>query len=139
MSYGQLWTPEPWYYRNPLAVVLAFSGLYTPHGSTIRATYTVPAGRAVRLHGVATFIIRTAVAAPAGGAQTLFTAVGVGNLLSTDLVSTLNTINDRVQRELDSGAWFGAGRVLQFTTTDGSTGGSMIMTGSAHATEYDAI
>ena len=139
MSYGQLWTPEPFYYRNPLSVVLSFSGLYAPHGPTVRATYTVPAGRALRLHGVATYIIRVTAAGTPNGSAITFTAVGVGNVLVTDLFTTLNAINDRVQRELASEAWFGAGRVLQFTTNDNATGGTTVMTGQAHGTEYDAL
>jgi hypothetical protein len=138
VSYGQLWTPEPFYYRNPASIVLAFSILPAPHGVTVRATYTVPAGRALRLHGVAMSMTRTIPAAPSSVMQIIFEAVGVGTILQMEMW-TNNTIGDRIAREVAVEGWYGAGRVLRFTTSDSSTGGQMLFHGQAFGTEYDAL
>jgi hypothetical protein len=114
------------YGRNPdiKAIGGAFAGV-APHGPTIRATYTVPAGKRCVLTSLFTHIYRVTVAAPVG----LFRVWGLVNLSGSDLwicgvTSISNTVGFIGQSINPSTLWLDTGDIIAFYTSDVGTGGT---------------
>lgn len=131
----------PWYDRN--SVTYAFSGTAlnaAPHGTTSRATYTVPANRKAMLEFTTNYIQRVTAAAPNGtiGAfVNLLPATG-GGIFAMQNFLISNTVLQIVTENSEQQAVMIEGDYLSITDYDDSTGGTATIATSVKITEYDA-
>ena len=131
----------PWYDRN--SVTYAFSGTAlnaAPHGTTIRATYTVPANRKAMMEFTTNYIQRITAAAPNGTIAafvTMLPATGGGiyamqNFLVSNTALQIVTENSEQQAVMVTGDYF------DISDYDDSTGGTATIATSVKITEFDA-
>lgn len=110
-----------------------------PHATTVRFTYTVPAGRFAELELLAVLLYRNAGAGVAGQWQGYiqYTPSGGAANVLLNLVSNLAAVDTNGHREWGGTMKMQAGDKLEAITFDLSTGGAAIYVLSAVATEYD--
>jgi len=139
---GHVASSRPDYFdRNPLAKDLGYSAAgIGPHGSTTRATYTVPAGKKAYLEVIAAHIRRQTAAAPVGLVRALFiyTPFGGSSWYPTLITLATNGVSDAAHGELSGLGLLAAGDLIRLLTEDLSTGGTVEYQGIIKAVEFDA-
>jgi hypothetical protein len=129
-----------WYDRTPLAVMNNYQQTVAPHVTTVRWSYTVPAGRKAYLETAHCSLLRAVVAAPANFAAVQQKYTPSGGSTGVYVISGINTNNVGDQFALQVGASFlgFAGDAFEGSTVDQSVGGTTIMRNFAKLTEFDA-
>ncbi len=136
VAYGQA---RPVYYdRNPLTNRISYvAGSVAPHGSTSRATYTVPTGRKAFVSLIQGELLRQTAAAPAGDAQFIVRDLtGGAHYLTQDILT--NGVGDKAQAVMGANMTMLAAEVIQILTGDGSIGGTFYYSITAQSVEFDA-
>lgn len=127
--------------RNPTDRGAYFVNAGTaPHGSTVRVTYTVPAGKKFFLSYIQSDYLRETAAAPVGLTE-IFALVVTPlpqNTVPFRIMSLDNNVGAVRSAILQPGLNASAGSVISITTSDASTGGTAKYSCSFHGIEYDA-
>lgn len=126
--------------RNPLGISYSFaSGSIAPHADTTRWTYTVPANRRFILNEAYAHLCRTALAGAAGAISVnILVNQGAGNIYVARLYDLNNYVGDTMQLVIPAGLVLLAGHYIYATTSDTSTGGTVLYTVTLTGFEYDA-
>jgi hypothetical protein len=126
----------PYYDRTPLAVTIFNTTTDTaPAGSTVRATYTVPTNRkAFVTHGTLQTIRVTAATTSARAEEYAVLAGLIAAIASIEN----NAVGTQASIGFGSGYVVLAGQVVQLTTNDGSTAGTLTFVGALGILEFDA-
>lgn len=132
--------PAPWD-RNPVnKTQFAANGAVAPHTTTVRWTYTVPAGKKAVLESLMMSVIRVTAAAPqvTAVAHLNYTPSGGSQTLLAQAVLTTNGVNDIQQQTITSLGEMLAGDVVSADDVDSSTGGTVSYAQTLKAFEFDA-
>jgi len=114
--------PE-WYDRNPSQAGINYTATnVAPHGSTVRATYTVPSGKKAFVAAAELDVRRRTAATTLGSVLAWLT---FGGILGLQVLHENNTVDARRSIETYLGGVLFAGQSLQLSTWDASTGGAM--------------
>jgi hypothetical protein len=129
-----------WFDRNPLNKILSAGWtLYSPHGLTSRASYTVPAGKRACILACSLLWYRNSAAAPVGAAENrLYINDGSNNFPIVINVAIDNTLSNIHSVNLTNIGWLTAGQICAIYTADGSTNGDIYYLGSFTYLEFDA-
>lgn len=114
------------------ALTFANTGV-APHASTVRGTYTVPAGSLALVRYAGLQIVRQTAAAPVGLA--IAYADLATSYLINDIALQLNGVGDNVRQLLTGELSLAAGEALRLVTSDASTGGTLFLAAWAGAQE----
>lgn len=129
----------PWFDRN-LSVfgALFYDPAAAPAALTVRASYTVPAGRRAYFHTVGS-LGRSAVAGAPGIAQVVTRLQGVPGAPVTVAASRtgFNVVSSAVGFNVDQFVCAPPGSTLEVCTEDLSVGGTLYFTASLLAMEFD--
>jgi hypothetical protein len=139
---GQVGASRPQYYdrtATPTMDQFGTSGA-APHASTVRWTYTVPSGKKAYLEWVNAWLRRVTAAAPVGRATSVINYTPSGGAAGSIVIARhINNAVDAVDRDGGSvGAFLGAGDVVNASTEDLSTGGTVDYLVVSKRAEFDA-
>lgn len=128
------------YERNSITRVLYNSQqLIGPHALTVRATYTVPAGRRAVLTATHLWKVRNTAAAPIGEWRaSLRLTVNAVQCTLRSLSSWDNTLLIPTNQDTPEAVFLNAGDIIDLLTFDGSTGGTCSYVVGASYVEFDA-
>jgi len=130
-----------WYDRNPISKNDNYDILdITPHSTTTRLTYTVPAGKKAMLEILQATVRRRTAATTLGRAYALWQFTPSGDLTKILLFSRVedNTVGAKDDHALGTTMAMYAGDRIDGNTYDGSTGGTCDYTLSYKITEFNA-
>jgi hypothetical protein len=130
---------RPNYYdRGPTQVGISYgpANAIAPHGSTQRATYTVPTGRKAMVEAINVNIFRDVVATTAGLALAQSTVPGGGSLDALNVNG--NVVGNGAQKLAGVQMLLNAADNTKIFTQDASTGGSHAYSVTATIAEFDA-
>lgn len=133
---------RPTYFdRNGVPTAIAMTvNASAPNIETVRASYTVPAGRKAYLSAVWLWVRRMTAAAPAALAYSdlRYTPNGGTNRYMSQAPLATNGVNDFSDRTLTGFDIMSTGDNIQLVQADGSTGGTCEFFSTAKYTEFDA-
>jgi len=125
-----------WYDRNPVPNMIAYrANGVAPHTVTIRASYTVPAGKKAMVVFSSAMIMRATAATTVGRVHG---NAGTPTAGTFDCYHKNNTVDSMVTVQNAEMIVVGAGITLSITTEDLSTGGTMDYDLSVIYIEFDA-
>lgn len=127
------------YGRNPLRIFKGYQAFgVAPHGTVVRATYTVPLGRRAVVTSCVLHVNRVTVAAPVGQAVS---AVELNQGGLTQYVAKMilydNAVGANKDLPLSGEIWLTENDFIRLVTIDGSTGGTCDYILTLNAMEYD--
>lgn len=127
-----------WYDRAPAIAFNVYEAVIAPAGSTVRFTYTVPTAKKAYCEQGTVWLRRVTVAAPVGRADCRFVYTPSGGGANALVMAVIyGNVADAADRDALSSAFIMlAGDVMQFYTSDASTGGTVDFFGSLKATEF---
>lgn len=132
---------RPNYYdRQPTGILVYYTNVVAPHGSTVRGTYTVPVGRVAFLELFFLNGYRNNAAAATGLVQAYVEFTPNGGVASRILQIQFFT-NTQYTGDRQQSPTFGqmkAGDNIRFSTFDGSTGGDCGYILAIKGVEFDA-
>ena len=139
-----LWQPmdaiaRPAYYdRDAIPVFMNYNASVGPHGSTLRASYTPPFAYAAFIESLYMLGMRSGAAAPVGFTDASFrlTPFYGGTVIVSYLIWNNNTLYFQEKMALTSYGYMAYGDVIDFRTSDGSTGGTTIYALAMKGTEF---
>lgn len=136
-SYGR----PTWFDRAPTDQTIWYeAGPVAPHGITVRATYTPPAGRNAWVENAFLLVQRQTAAGAASLARANLRYTpsgGAAEILATAQFWT-NAVGDGMATPYGGGLLLVSGDTIDLATGDVSTGGACWYTLSAKITEFDA-
>jgi len=130
-----------WYDRNPVRLFQYYKGDgVAPHSSTLRWTYTVPAGKKAWVELLVNRVKRSGAATTPDAVLSQIYLTPYGGSISTLLYVFFNsnTLGAGDTIIVPASMMLGAGDVLSAYTQDASTGGLVDYLVSAKITEFDA-
>jgi len=130
-----------WYDRNPVSRVDYYWGSgVAPHGVTTRLSYTVPSGKKAMVEVLVLKVRRNTAATTLGIARASLILTPSGgapdNFMDACIVN--NTVDVKDGWSIGASLALITGDLLEFTTYDGSTGGTCDYWLSYKITEFDA-
>jgi len=141
-SPGRYMARPEWYDRNPASKCDQYQNTLSPHGQTVRLTYTVPAGKKAMVELLQADVFRRTVATTAAYPSSSWNLTPSGESIKYILLSTLtpeqNAIGDKDYRELGATLALFPGDKVEGITVDGGTGGTAMYYLSYKITEFDA-
>jgi len=117
---------QPWYQTNFTISNQAYSVALSPHATTVRWTYTVPASRIAQIMSCTVSVIRTTVASTNSDVGT-YIDINAG-FSTAYLDRSLPAVLDSAALNLGVGAMLVAGDVVRGKTFDNCTGGQLVFT-----------
>jgi hypothetical protein len=131
-----------WGDRNPASVSIMYSATsVVPHGSTERATYTVPTAKKAQVSGAISLLFLTNVATTAGD-RVAVVRVTIGattyDLVYAAIYPDRNSVGNKDVQNVGQSYFLRAAEKIAILTADSSTGGTVTYNASVLATEYDA-
>ena len=128
---------RPMYWdRNPATMSLGYYDTVGPAANTVRATYTVPAGRKCFVDSGSINVNRATIAAPASSVRLTLATPSLNNIL---ILFTYSNVVGFVDRASVGGSLLILpGAVIEATSEDLSTGGTCLLAMFAHGVEFDA-
>lgn len=137
MRVGSFAVARPMYWdRNPVTTSNGYYNTVGPHSNTTRFTYTVPSGRKAFIDSGSVNVNRITAATVAGQVRVALATPTLSNVLT--LFTYSNTVGFADKSVVGGSLLILAGAVLEGTTEDTSTGGTILFTIYAHGTEFDA-
>ena len=122
--------------RNPLSKKVEFTqNNVGPHGSTIRATYTVPSNKLAQIGLITGLLFRKQVASALDNVIVKFEASIAGRLLT--FMFRQNAVGDQVQESISRNKLLESGEIIEIETEDDSTGGQINYALNVAITEFD--
>ncbi len=122
--------------RNPESKKAEFvQNNVAPHGSTVRATYTVPANKQAQIDLITGFLFRRSAAAPEDTVTVKITASIGGRLLTLQFKD--NTVGFTIKESFSRNKLLEPGESVEIETEDDSTGGAINYMLNAAITEFD--
>lgn len=111
-----------------------------PHAETIRASYTVPAGKKAWVGTVWLYEERSTAAAPAAKMWSALKYTPFGGTIRyiDESILATNGVNDIVDRTVTGFEFMASGDKLDLVSADQSTGGTSSPFGTVKYTEFDA-
>ena len=110
----------PFFVREPTSQQCAFQGNnVAPHGATLRATYTTPAGKLAKIGFITSFVFRRQNGTGDGNAEVDIDSSIRGRFVKMNFRSP--TLGDS-QRSNSVGDFLESGEAITITTEDDSTG-----------------
>lgn len=106
-----------------------------PHGSTIRATYTVPSDKLAEIGLITGLLFRKQVASALDNVIVKFEASIAGRLLT--FMFRQNAVADQVQESIARNKLLESGEIIEIETEDDSTGGQINYALNVAITEFD--
>lgn len=132
---------RPNYYdRNPATNITTVAvGGITPHGSTVRASYTVPADKKAYLDSLWASMIRDGVTGSPGSTVMLIGYVPIGGSVGYLMQLFMNngTLWTQVSDVVPAFGYMGPGDHFNVSTTDASSGGTFQFNAGVKRTEFD--
>ena len=115
------------YDRNATIVGLRYTALLSPHGATVRATYTVPAGKKAYIGFCIAYIKRWTAAFPQGfpRASCYVELLAGGSMNLVESVSPMTAVDVDVNTFGNTGMFALPGDVITLLTEDNSTNGTV--------------
>ena len=125
-----------WYDRNPQECTFTYAGDdVAPHSSTVRWTYTVPTGKKLFVESAVALVTRVTAADTASEVVARVTARAM-SLLRAKIYT--NAVGDKDHMNVGRSVIMLAGSVLQGSTADLSTAGTIDFLATLHGIEFDA-
>ena len=131
---------RPAYYdRTAVAATGAYYNTVGPHATTVRITYTTPAGKKALLEVATLELIRSVAATVAGNLdlQMLINSGGT-DVRAGHVATNTNTVGTLFQDKLYGAPTIYAGETCSGTSSDGSTGGTVTYAITNKITQFDA-
>jgi hypothetical protein len=140
-SAGQPSRPD-WYDRNPKSVVLSSQAVYSPHGTTQRWTYTVPAGKKAIFELAQLTMRRITVGTVFSGQNCYMSLTPNGGspyqILYCELLNASPAIGDKELVSTQGTIVLCTGDAISVSDQDAGTGGTIEFTEIMKYTEFDA-
>src|SRR5574341_795881 len=124
--------PEQYYYRNPVIIGRSFALGLGNHGSTVRATYTVPANKAFNLCAFMTNISVTG-----GGAGQGYIRVDINGVTMGYAAIDTAITGEHTEQSAYLDIHCRAGDVIDLVSQN-TGAATLLMVGSYSGNEYDA-
>jgi len=125
-----------WYDRNASQAGIYWNSVnVAPHGSTVRATYTVPSGKKAFVCAAELDVRRRTAATTLGTVLAWLTFAGN---MALQILHENNTVDNRQTITCYLGGILLSGQSLQLSTWDASTGGAMDYMLTALIVEFSA-
>ena len=130
----------PWYDRGMETIAGAYSTLTGPHGTTSRLSYTVPVGKIVRMNHIGIYIFRETPATTPAATTGVIQIIPNGGSLSLLIYNKTLVANagEKIMGESIPFLIMMGGDFLEFTTTDDSTGGTILYEFAYYGVTYNA-
>ena len=143
MRTGQPIISRPaWYDRNPKSICVGFSGALAPHSTTIRWTYTCPAGKRAMIELLQCSVRRVTAASMPNDffSGILFTPIvgDEGIILIAYITSAETAVGAKELNMLGGNLMLQPGDEIKGYTGDFSTGGTVFYVLNYKLTEFDA-
>ena len=126
--------------RNPVEAHIRYQSVLSPHGTTLRAEYTVPAGKfAILKNTVAYILVETVSTTP--GLKGTYILLDIGGVHYQFCLATLGADRDAIGNDtiqmLSNEVLLKAGDRIYINTNNYSTGGTVTHLGTVLITQYD--
>lgn len=131
-------TKREWFDRNPIVADSNFSATIAPHVSTLRLSYTCPAGKKAFVQTAFVGMMRATVAAPVGEVDWLIQHYDGSQAAIVAMIQTFDNVvgNPHIER-VSFNIYLTAGQAIRFYSSDTSTGGTVNYNGQLSVVEFD--
>lgn len=125
----------PLFVREPTSQQAAFQqNNVSPHGDTLRSTYTVPSGKLALIGFISAFVFRRKVDSSVGNVEVIIDSSVRGNLAKINMRD--NTLG-AIQRLTQPGDFLESGEAITINTEDDGTDGKIDYRIMTSATEFE--
>ncbi len=127
-----------WFDRNPVVQDSNFNATVAPHVSTLRLSYTVPAGKKAFVQCAFISTTRMTVAAPVGEVDWQIRHYDGTNEAIISMIQNIdNTALKPYNQQVTFNVYMTAGQAIRFYSSDTSTGGTVSYNGQLSVVEFD--